>query len=184
MKKILMLVLALLLFCLPAFAAKDAKKGPMPAVATHQVQIVQYPVVPCALSIPSDWVADIDDNNVMFVSGGESAIMVWAQPKEMPFDSLAQLTDTGKSSFIKQMTREAGEDKKDFKVEKSQLITINNRTAFDLECSYLDPDTNKTVFNHNIYVIKAKKLLIISGFCPYVLADISNLNKLMDGAGF
>lgn len=184
MKKLVLIVLALVMICLPAMAAKDARGAKMPIVSSNQVQIAQYPVVPCAITVPADWETDIDDNDVMFAGGGDLAIMVWANPKAVPFDSLAQLDDSGKAAFSRQMQREAAEGKKNFKLEKAGFTTMNNLAIYNLECSYVDPETNKETYNRTIYVVKAKRLLAISGFSPYVLANISTMNKLMDQVGF
>ena len=185
MKKILLLVLALMLLCLPAWAAKAPKGGPAPVPSSQQIQIYQYPVVPCALSLPTDWTADIDDNDVLYAQKNEEvAIMVWANPKGMPFDSLSQLDERGKAAFTKQMKQEAAMDRANFKLDKEGFSTINNRTAYELEYSFKEQDAKGDTYAHAIYVIKDRKLLIITGYCPYAIAEISALNKIMDQIGF
>lgn len=181
MKRILFLVLTLLMICLPVFAAKGSKAA---VPTSSQVQIFRYPAVTCAVSVPIDWSADIDENNVMFLEGAGKAIVVWANPKATPFDSLAQLDDQGKINFAKQMMEESARDKKNYKLTKNQFITLNDKAAYELECSYTDPDSNNEVYNHNYYVVKERKLLMISGFGPYTLAEISNLNNILSNVGF
>lgn len=184
MKKLVLIVLALVMICLPAMAAKDTKGGKMPIPSSNQVQTARHPVVQCGITVPADWEMDIDDNDVVYAENGDMEIMVWANPKAMPFDSLAQLDESGKAAFSRQMQREAAEDKKNFKLEKAEFSTMHGRAIYNLECYYVDPKSNKEVYNRQIYVVIERKLLKIFGFSPYVLTNISAINRIMDQVGF
>ena len=178
-KKIFMLVLCLLVICLPAFAAKKADKN------SNVMQIVQYPVVESAITVPSNWTADIDDNNVLLAQKDEvTCVFMIANAQKVPFDTLAQLTDSGKINFSRQMKTEAADGRKNFQLGKEEFREQNGRAVYDLQYNYYDEDLKRDIYCHSLFVVKNNQLLRIVGLCPVVIADIAEMDTIITEAGF